>query len=156
MVTARRATQWYEILQGESSRPGATQFNFDLLSNISIGNRTGSTVTRLIMDMLVHPSVASGVNEVFFGVVVANADALAAGATPDPEQVDDADWLVHGRLFARGKSNADDLIDDRVRLDIRSQRKLRNVVDRLVLCCHVQTASAIDYSHLIRTLMKHP
>ena len=152
----RRATQWYESIQGEELRQGATQDVDDLLSNIATGNRQGATVTRMILDLNVHPVDVTLLYEMYWGVTIISADALAALALPDPQNVDDADWLVHGRLIGRSANLSGKEGDDRVQVDIRSQRILRSVSDRLVLVTDVDTTGDLDYSHMVRVLMKHP
>ena len=152
----RRPMQWYESIQGEEVREGATQDVDDLLSNIPTALRMGSTVTRIMVDINVHPVDLTLIYELYWGIAVIHADALAVVALPDPGTVDDIHWLIHSRLVGRSGNLSSKQGDDRALVDLRSQRVLRASTDRLVLVTTVQTTGNLDYSHFIRVLVKHP
>ena len=152
----RRALQWYETIGAEQVLTAQLTTGVDLLSNLATGNRQGATVTRMILDMTAHPTALTVVNELYWGVSVMNADALAAGAFPDPETVDETDWLIHGRMITRSANLSSVEGDARVSMDLRSQRILRSVADRLILVRRVNTTVDMDTSLFFRVLMKHP
>ena len=152
----RRATQWYETISAEVVLTAQLTSGVDLLSNLATGNRQGSTVTRMILDMTAHPTALTVVNELYWGVAVMNADALAAAAFPDPETVDETNWLIHGRMLTRSSNLSGNEGDTRFSLDIRAQRILRSVSDRLVLVRRINTTVDMDVSFFHRVLVKHP
>jgi len=157
MTTLRRSTRWYEAIQGETTiAAGVTVFTV-LTANMPTAVIRGSTVTRMILDIRVHPVSLTTFTEVFWGVCVVNNAAVASAAVPDPGIVDSTDWLVHGRLNTRSGNLSANAGDDRVMLDIRAQRVLRATTDRLILVYHnIIGGAGAGRSHFIRTLMKHP
>ena len=81
----------------------------------------------MIIDLrLAADSVAQRV-QLLWGIVVVNADARAAGAFPDADDMTDrADWLVRGKMETIQDSLSDASQWDRVSLDLRAQRILHS------------------------------
>ena len=152
----RRPTQWYESIQQDVALNAGQQAHTDLLSNIATGNRQGSTVTRMILDIQMRPGAITVTHEIYVGIAVLNADAVGASAFPDADSVDDTDWLFHARLISNSSNVSDGTQGDRIRMDIRSQRVLRAQQDRLILVRDNLIGAVTTYNHFIRVLMKHP
>ena len=152
----RRATQWYETIQQDIALLPSAQDFLDLLSNIASGNRQGATVTRMILDIRIRAAALTAVHEMYWGIAVFNADAVAAGAFPESDLVDDTNWLVHGRLLCASSNLSDHTQGDRVLMDIRSQRVLRAQQDRLIMVRDNATATTITFNCFARVLVKHP
>ena len=148
-----RPTEWYEALQGEVTLAADDQAANNLLAAMATSDIKDSTVTRMIIEIRMHPQVVASFHEMFWGVAVVNSEMVAASVFPDADQVNDADWLVHGRLSTRSSSLSDGTQDDRIFLDIRSQRKLRVATDRLYVIFDTKSFP-VGRSHLIRVLMK--
>ena len=132
----RRALQWIMREQVNSGLASGAQDNLTLYSSAIHGNRfgKGATVTRLLVDIKLAAAVVAQRNRFYWGIVVMNADARAAGAFPDPEdETDRPSWLARGRMEVVQDSLSDASQWDRALLDLRSQRIIRNEEDELQL-----------------------
>ena len=153
MTQQRRRTQWYESIQGEIAIGAGASQNNDLLSNIATSDRQGATVTRILIQIRFHPAAITLLHECFWGIAIVNADALAVGALPDTQVVDDTNWLMHSRMHARSANLSGNEGDFLVVMDLRAQRVLRAQQDRLILMFD-NIGPAANRSHFIRTLMR--
>ena len=136
MTIRRRETEWFESIVGFTSRGTNTQFAVDLYSAAFLGAHgiKGSTITRTVVKLALLPEVQTTIVELHWGIVIVNADAVAAGVLPDANDVADrADWLIRGWLFAKSGNISDGSQTDRVIVDLRSQRIIRAEEDQLTL-----------------------
>ena len=114
-------------------------------------------MTRTIVDLTCRANSVSQVVEMFYGIVVVNADARAAGSFPEADDMSDRpDWLVRGRMTTVTDSLFDSSQWHRVRLDLRSQRVLRSEEDELHVVIDNATANDLSWSAFVRVLMKMP
>ena len=150
-----RATKWFETIQGFVNVAAGAQGSNDLLFNLDDANRRMATVTRMIIDLAMHPAAVTTIHELFWGITVETGEQFLAGVHPETDVVSDADWLIHGKLYSRSSDLSDSSQDDRVRLDIRAQRVLRGRRDTLVLVVD-DSGSGVSYSAFMRVLMRLP
>ena len=150
-----RQLKWFENIQGGVQALANTQKANDLLSNITSANRVGATITRMIGKMYFEAEALTNKHEVFVGVTLVNADAQAAGAFPDADQVDDADWLYHSYVRFSSGNLSDGSQNGMITFDVRSQRKIHAAADRLLLITDVGGFSVFR-SHFVRTLVRLP
>ena len=84
-----------------------------------------------------------------------NADARAAGAFPEADDVSDrAGWMVRGVLRGKNSDLSDSSQTVHRSLDIRSQRVMRNEEDELQLVLDAFTPNALEWAADIRVLVK--
>ena len=157
-MTTRRM-QWFTSEQVFASLPFGVSGNL-LLYNILSQDASpvkGATVTRMLVDLRIQAAGTASRVDMPWGIVLVNADARAAGAFPDPEDLADrAGWLARGRLMTVQDSLSDASQWDRVALDLRSQRVMRNEKDELHLLVHNTTTGTLLWAAYIRVLMKMP
>ena len=161
MVTRapKRALFWISVHSPLNDLAGNTQTNQLLYSSVTYGGiaTKGATVTRTILDLTFRPESLAQLNSMFYGITVVNADARAVGAFPDPQDLGDrVGWLVRGHEDVISSNLSDNSQLAKVRLDIRSQRILRNIEDELHLIMHNDTGSICQWGSFIRTLWKMP
>ena len=120
--------------------------------------KKGSTITRMLVDLIVSPDAVAQRVRLYWGIVVVNADARAAGAFPDPEDVTDRpSWLVRGRAEVMADSISDASQWKRIELDLRSQRIMRSEEDELQLILSAATTGfVLNFSAFIRILVRMP
>ena len=154
-----RPTQWRESIQGEVSLASDTREVVNLLSQLATRDLNGSTITRLIGKIRVHPLAVTTFVELFWGIAIIDSDAFSAGvgSVPDAAEANDADWMVHGWLATRSSDLSDGSQDDVVNFDIRSQRTLHGTHETFVLLFQSSASGiSVNRSHFIRTLVKLP
>ncbi len=156
----RREMEWFTGKTGFAGLTTASLTNFTLFNAISVGARfiKGTTITRILMDLTFRsPSVAQN-NEASYGVLIMNADARAAGAFPNPDDVSDrAGWMFRGRGQNITSSVSDGSQWTRLTHDNRSQRVLRTEEDELQFVIETPaTGFTIEWSLYVRVLVKWP
>jgi len=159
-MTMRRQTQWFGSRAAWSSLIASAQSNLLLYNTTSLASAPtkGTTVTRMIVTVRSRPdTIAQDVN-LAWGIVVVNADARAAGAFPDPEDLGDrAGWLVRGDQLGKSANLSESSQWVITELDLRSQRILRSEQDELHLVVkNYAGATGLEWSAFIRVLMKLP
>ena len=135
------------------------QANLLLMSNAVFPgiNAKGSTITRLIVDLRVKAASVAQLNEVFWGIVMVNGDASAAGAFPEADVLGDrAGWMVRGRFMVIQDSLSDRSQWDEAKLDLRAQRIMRNEEDELHLILDNSGGFTAQWAAFIRVLVKNP
>ncbi len=86
-----------------------------------------------------------------------NADARAAGAFPDADDMSDRPgWMVRGRLQNIMLNVQDSSQWTRLHLDLRGQRRLRSEEDELQLILDSSAGFTVEWSPFIRVLVKWP
>ena len=156
-----RPMQWYTSTQGFSTIADGATTSLLLYNAATLGTRNikGATMTRLIIDLTIRADSVAQLAVVFWGIVVMNADAAAAAAFPDPEDMSDrAGWMVRGKSQTIQASLSDASQWDRRRMDIRSQRVLRTEEDELRLIVHNSSGSGVvaQWGPFIRVLARLP
>jgi len=160
MADIVRETNWFNLDAAFQNLGSGLTTNQTLLSDTTIGNRTikGATVTRLIIDITIRNAVLAQNNVLYWGITKVNADARAAGAFPDPSDMNDkAGWMIRGRL----QCNADSLTDPTQwvsrHYDLRAQRLFRNEEEELQLLIeNSATGFTVSWTAFIRSLVKWP
>ena len=131
-----------------------------LVNETELGVREvkGATVTRMLLDIRLEASSLAQQVQCHWGIVIVNADARAAGAFPDADDLGDrADWLVRGHLRTVQDSLSDASQWDRVKADLRAQRVLRSEESELHLIMDAGSDGfTMVWSAYIRVLMKLP
>ncbi len=156
----RRVLQWFTSNQNNTALLSDTQQNLLLYNAIVQGPRfiKGATVTRILLDLVIEADSVAQRNTMFWGIAVVNADARAAGAFPEADDVSDrAGWLGRGKLEVEQASLADSSQWGRTKLDLRSQRVLRNEEEELHLIIDAAaTGFTLNWSAYVRVLMRLP
>ncbi len=155
-----RPVQWYSTIMPLTSLASAGQITVSLLSvaTVPLARIRGSTITRIVMKLRAHSTNLATLHEVHWGIVLMNADAVAAGGFPDADDASDrADWMVRGWLSARAASLSDQSQDDVTELDLRAQRILRSEEEDLRLIMDADASgSIVQLSAFVRVLLKYP
>lgn len=158
--TRRRETEWFALDRVPfQSLTGNSQTNETLFNATAVGARfvKGTTMTRMLIDIAIKPNSISQQVALAWGIVTMNADARAAGAFPDAEDVSDrAGWMMRGRLVTISANLSEASQWDRRTYDIRSQRVLRDEEQELQLVLNNITANDLSWSVYIRLLVKWP
>ncbi len=152
--------QWFSTETPFGGLAGAAFGNL-LLYNVTFQASAavkGATVTRTIVDLRLQAGSVAQLTEVYWGIIVINADARAASAFPDPEDMSEtAGWMVRGRMQVVQSDLSDRSQWDEVKMDLRGQRTLRNEKDELHLILKNGSASfTANWAAFIRVLMKLP
>ena len=150
-----RTLRWHETIIGSTALAGGAQTNHELAATIESSETRGATVTRMIIDISMHPEALTVIHETYWGITILPIEAVQAGAFPEADAIEEANWLVHGRMYARSENLSDSSRDPRVMLDIRSQRIFRARTDRLHIILDNQP-NAVNYSMFVRTLVRTP
>lgn len=153
----RRETEWFTLQRGYTALAAGGQTNETLINATSIGARfiKGTTITRMLLDFRMKPDSVAQQCNAFAGIVVMNADARAAGAFPEADDVSDrAGWLWRARFAPMASSLSDGSQFEVRHLDIRSQRKLRTEEDELQLVIDNGDSFIVNWSVYIRVLVK--
>ncbi len=158
-MVMRRKTQWYTtqtVFQDLAAAGQTNQLLFSAASSVT-GAAKGHTVTRIIVDVGMRSNAVNQNNFMTWGIVTVNADARAAGAFPDSDELTErAGWLVRGRLL-----NIMDTLNESsqwtgVKLDLRSQRVIRNEDEELHLIVDNAGSFVFEWTAFMRVLMKEP
>ena len=117
----------------------------------------GMTLTRLLMDLTIV-AVTAGTGSIYAGgIFMAEGDAFAAAALPDPQEVgDDAGWVWRVAGIPVFNNDPNDRAQAlRYVLDLRAQRKFIGEDYVLVIRNHNEGgASALNMNGFIRCLFK--
>ena len=156
-----RPLQWFSSEIYLASLADATQSNLLLYSASyqAAALVKGATVTRTIVDMHMRANAVAQPIRLTYGITLVNADARAAGAFPDPEDMaETAGWLYRARMLGIHDSVSDGAQDQKKSADLRSQRILRNERDELHLIVHNGSGGGaiLFWSAFIRVLIKLP
>jgi len=158
---SRRVKEWFSTQQAFQDLADGGQTNLTLFSAALVGPRfiKGATVTRMLIDIALRADSVAQTARLFWGIVPMNADARAAGAFPDADDMSDRPgWMIRGQLTTIQASLSDSTQWDRRFLDIRSQRVLRNEEEELQLIVDNLSGGAVvgEWAAFIRVLMLMP
>ena len=160
MPEHKRGFEWFTGNLNFTNIASDGQLNFTLYNAATHGvdKIKGSTITRMLIDMIMRNTAVAQTNQLFWGITIMNADARAAGAFPDADDVSDrADWLVRGRLMGNADSLSDSSQWSRTHLDLRTQRMMRAEEDELQLVMDAGgTGFTLDVSAFVRVLVRTP
>ena len=154
-----RPLEWYDSRQASTTLLAGAQANLTLYNAVSHGPRNlkGATITRLIIDFALSASSVGQRSEVFWGIVLMNADARAAGAFPDADDFTDrADWMVRVRSEVSQLDLTDSSQWDRRRLDLKSQRIIHSEEDELQFIIDSVSAFSCIWTLFVRALVRLP
>ena len=156
-----RTVKWFTTLLNTQALASAGQTNFNLLADLAVANAKGSTVTRLIIDLMVHCDTDGSRKTMDLGVVWLDGDAVAAGAFPEADAASErVDWLMRGRMkIHRFAAASLDMVPIAEKAwDIRSQRICRAERDELQMICDLDalTVGGVFITGIIRTLVRLP
>ncbi len=155
-VPHRRTMQWFTSINPLFTLAANGQLSIDLLGPLAVDQRKGATITRVILDLSLFPTVVTTLHEVFWGLLVMDEEAASAGGFPDADiQSDRQHWLQRGHLISKVLSTSDGKQGDRQMMDIRSQRKLTSEEDTFrIIFDHGATGTSSDIVMFARTLIK--
>jgi len=158
---AGRAVKWFTTLLDEQALVSAGQITFDLLSGLAVANRKGSTVTRLLIDLMINPDTDGSRKLMSFGIVYVDTDAVAAGAFPDSDVADErVDWLMRGRMKVHANAAGETVAVPMATksYDLRAQRICRAENDqlRMIFDLNSITVGGVFVNGIIRTLVRLP
>ena len=154
MTTQRRRTRWLDdfgLIAPAASGQAAAELDTPLAAELHV---QGYTIVRVLL--VVHALITTlGVNAaVTYGLTLMNSDAVAAGAFPDPQGVDEVPWLLRDRIV--GIRDADAGRQEMVRTyDLRAMRKY-NGQSSLQFIADADSSSAWSLNVSSRVLVKIP
>ena len=158
MVTQRRTLKWVNVEKPFTNLAAGAQDNLLIYNEAVLGQLSvkGTTVTRLLLDLKIRSDSLAQLNLLHYGITTVNADARAAGAFPDANDMTDrASWLVRGKL--ENQMTAQDTSQwTMIERDLRAQRVFRNEEEELHLIIRNSTSNILSWSVFIRVLMKMP
>ena len=151
-----RQYQWFSILdENDTALASGNQVEKDLLSGMSTDDRKGSTITRVIVDLVITADTLNQKTFTSYGLCMVNLDAFAAGAVPDADSnVDRADWLLRGRsrnYMTQLSGTSDAFVRS---YDLRAQRVLRSEEMTLALILDHGSGGGINFFWMSRILVK--
>ena len=156
---ANRALQWFTSISDAQTVTSGGQSANELLAGLSDTLRKGSTITRIIMQLVLHAgTVDTTFGRVKYGIVLMNQDAVSAGAFPDADvATDNVDWLVRGAEVVSATSLTDSSQFVSVFRDLRAQRMLRTGQELLEFIIDQSTSGqVIGYDLFTRILVRLP
>ncbi len=155
-MPSHRVLKWFTTLQHDVLVLNGAQFDDNLLEDMSVADQEGATVTRILLEMWIHPSSVDNPVAFDWGIVFVNIDAVTAGAFPDADDEDErADWLGRGRLVAITSVANDGAGLVHSTYDLRAQRRFRTETDKLMLIGD-DTGGNLRLSFMSRVLMRMP
>ncbi len=156
----KRILQWVTVFADWQNLAANGQTNLLIYNAIVQGARfiKGATVTRTLLKIWMSPDTLAERARMNWGLVLVNADARAAGAFPDADDLSDrAGWLARGLLQGRMSSLSDSSQWSTEVLDLRGQRILGNEeVEYHLIVDNPSGSIAFDWSAYIRVLMRMP
>ena len=158
-----RALEWHDTLF-DQTLGSAAQAGIDLLSNLARNERSGATITRIILNLMFDAQLTQNqdiLQVVDMGIGVFSEDAAVASAFSDPDTEIDQPargWLYRGRGMVRLEIGENLYEGVRVDKDIRAQRRLDRGVLYLVVDSNTTegTSATIVLRGLVRVLMRMP
>ncbi len=150
--------EWFTSSVSFANLNSGAQTNLTLYNATVVGARfvKGATVTRMLVDIIVRSDSVAQDNRLFWGITIVNADARAAGAFPEAADFSDRPgWLGRGLINNKQSDLSDSSQWSREKLDLRSQRILRNEEDELQLILENGGSNILEFTAYVRTLMKH-
>ncbi len=130
---SKRSVFWVDTIDQVNILAASGQQTVDLLPVESGAARKGQTITRLILKLVIEPSVADISYRPTWGVVLVNSDALTAGAVPESNDEDDQPgWLLRDVGIAETHDVNDGSNFLRMEYDLASQRRFYNQQNRLI------------------------
>jgi len=158
LTQQRRTLKWVNVESDFTALAAGSQTNLLLFNEAVFGALTvkGMTVTRLLFDLKIRSDSLAQLNQLHYGIAIVNADARAAGAFPDAnDMADRANWLVRGKL--ENQMTAQDTSQwTTMERDLRAQRVFRNEEEELHLIIRNSTSNVLSWSTFTRILMKLP
>ena len=152
--------EWYSTATSFATIASGAQTNLLLYNStfMTSAPTRGVTITRMILDMRFRADSINQLPELFWGVTIINADARAAGAFPDADDMaDKTDWMVRGRLMTIQSDLGDSSQWDRSQYDLRSQRIFRSSTDELHLILDASGSGVTgQWACFARVLVKFP
>ena len=128
----RRSREWFHGKIAFSLAAGV-QNAIILDTGMEVEEKKDATIVRLIIDFIAGPTGDTQLMDAAWGIALMNADAHAASAFPDPEQLDVEDtdwmWLMPHVEHLRG---AGAHLTTRYTFDLSSKRKYKDRNDILV------------------------
>ena len=157
MPNGRRALEWFTTIQEPTQLIGNVQATVNLTSGLSTTLRKACTVTRVVGWIQFASDSVAQRNVLYYGIQWLDADAVAAGAVPDPAQAGDrSDWLIRGYMQGIQSDLSDNSQESVDKIDNRSQRICRAESDQLTLIFENGTSTILNYSYFIRALIRLP
>ncbi len=156
---APRAMKWFTSFQNDLAVADNSQANVELLDGMAIGNVKGSTITRIVLDVVGRLDTVDTFKSLRWGIVQVNSDAAAANAFPDADQESDrADWMFRSQMATIQNTLSDGAQLPRVTADLRAQRIMRSEETQLHAVFDDSGTGLGGWlvSFMIRVLMKLP
>ena len=149
----RRASEWFDHGVNETTASN-TADNQDMMSAITVDERKGMTLVRMIIDFTSLLSVAGSGGVMSYGICPVSSEAASAAAFPDVDSDDDMPrWLWRTRRVIAATNVNDISMNNRFVYDIKSRWRvpsedwtLQMIIDAGAL------TSDVNSDGLIRTL----
>ena len=148
----RRVMYWHVGSKDPTALAANTQTFIDLLPNVTVLDRAGLTVRRIIGKWsAVQASVDTEVH-MMFGICLLNQDAAAASALPELE-FDNIRWFWQDRYVRHSGTQTPEVLGGPVSFDIRPNRRMTEETE-LTFMVENTSANAGEYLFWLRTLLE--
>jgi len=157
-MPANRRFEWFSSIIGFTALASGAQTSVNLLTNQPEATRKGSTVTRILLNLVHKADAVAQLTEFHWGIVFIDSDAAAAGAFPEADVVSDRpDWLARGWSATIADNLSASPRWNRTILDLRMQRICRAEDDELHLILDASASGfSLDFGLFARTLVRLP
>ena len=158
MPQRAREVRWFQTHADAQTVTSGGQANVEVLQALSVDQRKGATVTRIILELVLGVAQIDTKCNLKWGIVSLTEDANTAGAFPDADAaLDLADWLVRGASIIKMSDVDDGSQFVRVSKDYRAQRILRGATDETHFIIDQNTSGAtVNWDLWTRILVKLP
>jgi len=152
--SARRRMEWDTIVVPPTTLASGLKAITDLTANFHSAERKGMTVLRMIGAVSLMPQVATQIVEVTTGINIFSAEAVAAGATPEPRSDTDISWMWWTGGPIERASSGD--FWTRWPIDTKGKRKFPNADDELTLIIENNGGFTLELAANLRVLYALP
>ena len=153
-----RTLRWFQTHADAQTVTSGGQSANELLSALTVDQRKGATITRMILQLWFRADTIDSICRVKWGIVSISEDANTASAFPDADSaLDLADWLIRGAEVVLTSDVNDGSQAVRVFRDVRSQRILRGATDQTHFVVDQATSgTSVTYDVYSRILVLLP
>ena len=145
---------WFDSSSVAQTVASGAQANKDLSVNMTDSDKRGCTVTRILLSLMIRPTLVDLENFLFYGIAMVHEDVANY---PDPDvSTDEPGWLLRDFRNVLTKDADEGAGIVRATYDIRAQRKFTGPSMHLqfILNNVAGGGTAIVYSYLSRVLCR--
>ena len=157
-MPTQRQLRWFQTHADAQNVTSGGQSANQLLSALTVDQRKGATITRILMHLVLEAQAIDTSGLVKYGICSMSEDAVTASAFPDADAaLDLTDWLIRGAAVIRMSDTDDGAQLVRIEKDFRAQRVLRGATDETHFIIDQNTSGmSIVYHLYTRILVRLP